>query len=94
MSTIFTNDVPANGGARRPRGRPPRFNKRANFNFRITDHTRQRLVAACETSGRSLSEEIEHRVDRSFRDDEFERIERILAELAALVRVAKRKATS
>lgn len=54
---------------KRSRGRPPKYagqGKRQNFNFRITDKMRERLIASVKESGRSLSEEIEFRLGRDF----------------------------
>jgi len=51
------------------RGRPPKYageGKRQNFSFRIRDAIRERLVAVVEKTGRSLSEEIEWRIEHSF----------------------------
>ena len=48
------------------RGRPPKYGQRQNFSFRITDEMRQRLIDTVKRSGRSLSEEIEHRVELSY----------------------------
>ena len=53
------------------RGRPPIKSgkpKRASFNTRLRDETKRGLEAAAEASGRSLSEEIEFRLEQSFRD--------------------------
>jgi hypothetical protein len=53
----------------KPRGRPPLppGEKRAkNFTFRSRGNMHDRLSKAAARSGRSLSEEIEHRLDRSF----------------------------
>jgi hypothetical protein len=57
---------------KRPRGRPPKYagqGKRQNFSFRITPALRQRLIESVKQSGRSLSEEIEHRLFRDLLDD-------------------------
>jgi hypothetical protein len=56
---------------KRPRGRPPKFAgvKRQNFNFRIIPATRQQVLDSAAASGRSLSEEIEHRIGQSFEYD-------------------------
>jgi hypothetical protein len=51
------------------RGRPPKYageGKRQNFSFRIRDQVRDRLINAVKETGRSLSEEIEWRIERSF----------------------------
>jgi DNA-directed RNA polymerase specialized sigma24 family protein len=57
---------------KRGRGRPPKApekGKRQNYTFRLSDSARQLLVEAAEKSGRSVSEEIEERVERSFEVD-------------------------
>jgi len=62
------NDVPP-----RRIGRPPRYSgRRQTFSFRITDEMRQQLIGAVRISGRSLSEEVEYRVARSFLEDRWE----------------------
>ncbi len=57
------------------RGRPPKYageGKRQNFSFRIRDKVRERLVDVVKETGRSLSEEIEWRIEKSFEwDDAF-----------------------
>jgi hypothetical protein len=57
-------------GSRPRRGRPPKGGegKRASFNTRIRDSLKQRLEAAAANAGRSLSEEIEFRLERSMDD--------------------------
>jgi hypothetical protein len=58
---------------KRPRGRPPKYageGKRQNFSFRITPAVRERLIAAVQKSGRSLSEEIEFRLLRDLNWEE------------------------
>ena len=60
--------MPENAQPKR-RGRPPKYQgegKRQNFSFRIRDVVRERLIAECQKSGRSISEEIELRLERSF----------------------------
>jgi hypothetical protein len=55
------------------RGRPPKpqaQRKRANLTFRVRDELRSRLEAAATVAQRSVSEEIEHRLEASFRDEE------------------------
>lgn len=50
-------------------GRPPKnpaLGRRINAMFRLNEATRDRLMAAADQSGRSMSEEIERRIDRSF----------------------------
>jgi hypothetical protein len=44
--------------------------KRANLTFRVRDELRARLEAAARVGQRSISEEIEHRLEASFRDEE------------------------
>jgi hypothetical protein len=56
----------------RPRGRPPRKMgepKRTSFNTRLRQSLRQYLEAAATQNGRSLSEEIEYRLEQSTRND-------------------------
>src|SRR4051794_30647606 len=50
-------------------GRPPKYageGKRITHTMRFREKTRLNLIKAAERSGRSMSEEIEHRVERSF----------------------------
>jgi hypothetical protein len=42
--------------------------KRSTLTFRVHEAMRERLEKVCAQSGRSLSEEIEYRVERSFRE--------------------------
>jgi hypothetical protein len=54
---------------RRGRGRPPKDpgkGTRRNYAFRMSDQTRDMVVAAADKSGRSMSEELERRVEQSF----------------------------
>lgn len=56
----------------KPIGRPrhsPEL-KRHPVSFRTRATMRDRMIAASVASGRSLSQEIEHRLERSFRDDD------------------------
>jgi len=55
----MTDDQPKRG-----RGRPRVYGKRQNFAFRVTEETRQRLIESATQAGRSLSEEIEFRINR------------------------------
>src|SRR5947209_2482456 len=59
------------GMAKRKRiGRPPKpakERKSVNFTFRSRGELREQLRRAAEVSGRSISEEIEYRLDQSFR---------------------------
>jgi hypothetical protein len=53
-------------------GRPPKAKedrKAVNFTFRSRDQMRERLEAAAAASGRSISEEIEHRLNQSFDEE-------------------------
>lgn len=55
------------------RGRPPLpkgLGKRASFNTRLRDEVKVRLEQAAVVAGRSLSEEIEHRLERSLSDED------------------------
>jgi hypothetical protein len=52
---------------KRKPGRPSK-GKRGNFTFRVTERLRAELISAAETSGLSVSEEIERRLDQSFND--------------------------
>jgi hypothetical protein len=63
VSVIETNST--------PRGAPPRYaDRRQTFTFRITDQMRDSLKQAVKISGRSLSSEIEYRLERSFWEDD------------------------
>ena len=57
---------------RKKRGRPPLKGqpKRSSFNTRIRTELKERLESAAGDAGRSLSEEIEFRLERSFREDD------------------------
>jgi Arc-like DNA binding domain len=53
-------------------GRPPKAKedrKAVNFTFRSRDQMRERLEAAAAASGRSISEEIEYRLNQSFDEE-------------------------
>ena len=76
-------------------GRPPKAKedrKAVNFTFRSRGQMRERLQEARMASGRSISEEIEHRLEESFRTEEiyggprFSALFRILASHIALAR--------
>ena len=57
----------------RKRGRPPlppEEGKRYPLNMRTTKEVREKLEAAASESGRSLTQEVEFRVQQSLRDDE------------------------
>ncbi len=53
-----------------PRPRGPFEDKRRTLTTRITDGTRDRLDTAAAAAGRSLSQEIEMRLEQSFRDED------------------------
>ena len=58
---------------KRARGRPllpPSKGKRNQLVFRVTNEMRARLEAAAEVSGRSLSHEMETRLERSFWEED------------------------
>ena len=55
-------------GKRGPRPRGPYEHKRKTLTTRITEDTRKRLEQEADARGRSLSQEIELRLDRSFTD--------------------------
>ena len=58
--------------ARKTRGRPPlppEAGKRFPLNMRTTKKIRDELQAAAHASGRSLAQEVEHRLEQSFRDE-------------------------
>lgn len=62
----------AEEGQKRPRGgqtKPPLERKRNNVTFRARDQLKQELEAAAAKNARSLSEEIEVRLEQSFLDD-------------------------
>jgi aminopeptidase N len=61
--------------AAKKRGRPPKAKedrKAVNFTFRSRGQMRDLLKAAAAASKRSISEEIEYRLERSFRQQEIE----------------------
>ena len=60
-------------GSRPRRGRPPKSGerKRASFNTRLRDSLKSQLEAAAALAGRSLSEEIEFRLEHSLDDQRF-----------------------
>jgi len=76
----------APGGGRKPRGEFK--GKTATLATRVTPKTRADLERAAQKSGRSLSQEVEHRLDGSIRRDrehDRKRHVRALAEAVALV---------
>jgi hypothetical protein len=60
---------------------------RGNLTIRVRDEVRRGLEASAAESGRSLSEEAEHRLEASFRDD---RIEARLDEIVSLIKPVRR----
>ncbi len=52
-----------------PRPRGPYADKRRTLTTRITDRTRKRLDKAAQATGRSLSQEIEFRLEQSFAEE-------------------------
>jgi hypothetical protein len=53
----------------RPPGRPREFAPRIKITARIVPEVHARLMASAEANGRSISEEIEHRIAKSFEAD-------------------------
>jgi hypothetical protein len=70
--------------AKKPRGRPPKApekGRRQNYTFRLHDETRERLVKSAAAANRSLSEEIEWRVEQLFQwEQAFGDIQTMLAQ--------------
>src|SRR5262245_51193957 len=89
MAEMTDQDQPP----KRPRGRPPKYagqGKRQNFSFRITEKTRERLIESVKQSGRSLSEEIEFRLNRDLNWEETKGdINEMRAEAAAIRSAAR-----
>ncbi len=90
--------------AKKPRAKPgpkprgPFEGKRKTLTTRITEETRERLEQAAESTGRSLSQEIELRLERAFLEEhakfeEFggEGIYRFMKVLAAVVGVVEHR---
>jgi hypothetical protein len=53
----------------RPR-KPIADGERCSLGLRVTASIKRLVEAAADGSGRSVSQEVEHRLERSFRDDE------------------------
>lgn len=70
--------------------KPPEERKRNNLTFRARDELREQIRRCAEASGRSISEEIEHRLEISIAGNEQTRFE--LGE--DVFRIAKAMATS
>lgn len=68
---------------KKPRGRPRihAAGTRMNFTFRVRDELRAKLRSAAEANGRSVSEEIESRLELSFHGEEL--IEALASRLTA-----------
>src|SRR5262245_44499005 len=79
-------------------GRPPKAEKErkaVNFTFRSRGQMRERLQEAATASGRSISEEIEHRLEESFRSEELyggPGLSAVFRALSAHIAVAKTQA--
>lgn len=57
---------------RKRMGRPPKApekGRRQNYTFRMSDQTRDSVIEAASKSGRSMSEELEWRIEESFREE-------------------------
>jgi hypothetical protein len=65
------------------RAKPPEEGKRVPLNMRTTRDVRDRLAAAARASGRSLAQEVEYRLERSFQDQDIGKqiADRVLSEL-------------
>ncbi len=73
-----------------PKPRGPFQNKRLTLTTRITEDLREKLEAAAEASGRSLSQEIELRLTQSFTADEtLATAERMMATAERTIAVAE-----
>jgi hypothetical protein len=64
--------LPRTVGARKKsrKTRNPAAGKRYPLNMRTTKETRDRIESAARASGRSLVQEVEHRLEQSFQDDD------------------------
>jgi hypothetical protein len=73
---MFGNEMETQikGSNAKRRGRPPKAgeSKRTNFNTRLRNSLRVQLEGEALAAGRSLSEEIEARLERSFADETIE----------------------
>ena len=49
--------------------KPPKNRKSVNFTFRSREEMREQLRVAAAVSGRSISEEIEYRLNQSFQNE-------------------------
>jgi len=57
----------------------------------MADDMRERLIKAARRSGRSLADEIRFRLERSFTDEQHDRMEMLIADLSVLMRVRSRR---
>jgi hypothetical protein len=56
--------------AKPPRGRPPKYSaKRITITVRLQEPIYQQVAVSADAHGRSISEEFEQRINRSFEDD-------------------------
>jgi uncharacterized protein (DUF1778 family) len=60
--------------------------KRYPLNTRTTAEVRALLMAAAKLSGRSMTQEVEHRLQRSFEDDRIEAMSKQIEDIAAMLR--------
>lgn len=70
------------------RGRPPLpAHKRRphRFSIQVTQKMKQDLLASAGVNGHSLSQEVQRRLERSFRDDELDDLRARIETLEALV---------
>jgi hypothetical protein len=81
------------------RGRPPKHGttKRSQFNTRLQQEVKERLEAAAQAAGRSLSEEIERRLEQTLEDERrsggahLHSVLRLFSGVAALIEARKGK---
>jgi hypothetical protein len=72
------------------RGRPAKFGPRRNFNFRLSEKLHERLTDSAAKEGRSLSEELEMRINRDFAwEDAKGEIETMTVQAAAALDAAR-----
>jgi hypothetical protein len=84
MTNKVTAKKRAPGGGRKPRG--PFKGKSTTLTTRITPETRAAMERAAQKSGRSVSQEVERRLDESLRNDRNRRSDvRALAEAVAMI---------
>jgi hypothetical protein len=66
--------------ARKPK---PEAGKRYPLNMRTTRELRERIIAAAHASGRSLVQEVEYRLERSFEKEDQDKLVKAVATTAA-----------